>query len=48
MHRWDNNIKMYFKQIELEVLNWVYLARDRNECRTIVNTVIYCHVLGVV
>jgi hypothetical protein len=36
---------MYFKEIHREVLNWVHLARDRNEWRAVVNTIIDCDVL---
>jgi hypothetical protein len=27
---WENNIKRYLKEIELEEVNWMYLAQDRD------------------
>jgi hypothetical protein len=37
--RWEDNIKMGFKEISLEDVNWIHLAQDRNIWRSLVNTV---------
>jgi hypothetical protein len=29
-HRWEDNIKMYLKEIEWEVMDWIHLAQDRD------------------
>jgi hypothetical protein len=34
----EDNIKMGFKEIELEVVNWIQVAPDKNQWRTHVNT----------
>jgi hypothetical protein len=36
---WDDNIKMDFREIEFGDVDWIYLARDRDKWRAIVNTV---------
>jgi hypothetical protein len=28
-HRWEDNIKMYLKEIGWEVMDWICLAQDR-------------------
>ena len=28
-HRWENKIKIYYNEIELEGWDWIYLAQDR-------------------
>jgi len=38
-HRWEVNIIMDFREIELEVMDWVHLAQDRDKLRAAVNTV---------
>jgi hypothetical protein len=37
--RWDDNIKMDFKLIGWEVIDRIHQAQDRNQWRTVVNTV---------
>jgi hypothetical protein len=39
-HRWRYNIKMDLWEIELEGVDWVYLAQDRGRWRALVNSVI--------
>jgi hypothetical protein len=34
-HRWEDNIKMYLREIGLEGVDWIHLAQDR----VLVNTV---------
>jgi hypothetical protein len=36
---WEDNIKMDTKELELEDVNWNYLAQDRNRRRAVGNTV---------
>jgi hypothetical protein len=35
--RWWDNIKMYFKKYD--GMDWIHLGQDRDEWRTLVNTV---------
>jgi hypothetical protein len=37
--RWEDNIKMDRREIWLEGVNWIHLAQDRGQWRTLVNTV---------
>jgi hypothetical protein len=37
--RWEDNIKMDLREIELDVANWIQLAQDRVQSRAFVNTV---------
>jgi hypothetical protein len=37
--RWDDNIKMNFREIGWGAMNWIRLAKDRDQWRTFVNTV---------
>jgi hypothetical protein len=37
---WDDNIKMHLKEIEWAILDWIYLAQQKNHCQVVVNTVI--------
>jgi hypothetical protein len=37
--RWENDIKMNFKEIGYEDVDWVYLAQDRVQWRALWNTV---------
>jgi hypothetical protein len=39
VHRWEDNIKMYFKETECEGMDWMHLAQDRDQWRAVVNTV---------
>ena len=36
--RWVDNIKMYLKEIGVDVRNWIDSAEDRNYWRTLVNS----------
>jgi hypothetical protein len=36
--RWENNIRMDFKKIGREVVNWMHLTQDRVQWRALVNT----------
>jgi hypothetical protein len=38
-HRWEDNIKMYLREIGIDGVNWIWLAWDRVQCRAFVNTV---------
>jgi hypothetical protein len=38
-HRWDDNIKMYLREIGIDGVTWFWLARDRVQLRAFVNTV---------
>jgi hypothetical protein len=38
--RWVNNIKMDLREIGCDDMDWIDLARDRDQCRALVNTVI--------
>jgi hypothetical protein len=37
--RWENNIKMYLKEIEIYGTNWIQLAQDRVQWQAFVNMV---------
>ena len=37
--RWEDNIKMDFKEVECGDMNWIYLAQDRDRWRALVNAV---------
>jgi hypothetical protein len=37
--RWEDNIKIYLREIRWSRMNWIDLAQDRNQWRTLVNTV---------
>jgi hypothetical protein len=45
-HRWVNNIKINLREIEWDVMDWVDLAQDRDQCRALVNTVMNLRVLN--
>jgi hypothetical protein len=36
---WDGNIKMDLKGIEWEIVDWIHLAWQRNQCHAVMNTV---------
>jgi hypothetical protein len=38
-HRWEDNIGMNLREIGWEVVDWMHLAQDRDQWRTLVNTV---------
>jgi hypothetical protein len=37
--RWEDNINMDLREIAFGVVDWIHLARDRDRCRALVNTV---------
>jgi hypothetical protein len=37
--RWEDNIRMNLIEIEWEIVDWIHLAQDRDQKRTLVNTV---------
>jgi hypothetical protein len=39
IRRWVDNIKMDLREIEWEGMDWIDLAQDRDQWRTLVNTV---------
>jgi hypothetical protein len=43
-HRWEDNIKIYFKEIWLEGLNWINLAQERGLWWAVVNKVMILQV----
>jgi len=45
MHRWEDNTKMYLKELECEVVDWIYPIQDRVQLRGLVNTKMYLRVL---
>jgi hypothetical protein len=36
--RWVDNIKMDLREIGWDGMDWIELAQDRDQCRTLVNT----------
>jgi hypothetical protein len=39
-HRWEDNIRMDLREVVEESVNWVHLAQDNDQFRTVVNTVV--------
>ena len=39
-YKWEDNIKMDFKKVNLEGVDWNDLARDKDEFRTVVKAMI--------
>jgi hypothetical protein len=37
--RWEDNIRMDLREIESEFVDWMRLAQDKDQSRTVVNTV---------
>jgi hypothetical protein len=37
--RWEDNIKMDFREMGIDGANWIHLAQDRVQWRALVNTV---------
>jgi hypothetical protein len=37
--RWEDNIKMDLQEVGCEDMDWIKLAQDRDNCRTLVNAV---------
>jgi len=40
MRRWQDHIRMNFKEIIFEVVGWMHLAQDRDQWWDLVNTVV--------
>ena len=38
-HRWEDNIKIDLKEVGYDTRNWMYLAKDRQQCRTYLRSV---------
>jgi hypothetical protein len=38
-HRWEDNIKMYLREIGFGDVDWIHWAQDRDRWRALVNTV---------
>jgi hypothetical protein len=38
-HKWEDNIKIYLKEIGFEDVDWIHLAHDKVQSRALVNTV---------
>jgi len=39
IRRWEVNIRMDLKERVWEVVDWMHLVQDRDQCRALVNTV---------
>jgi hypothetical protein len=39
-HRWEGNIKMDFREIIWDGVNWIDMVQDRDQWRALVNTVL--------
>jgi ribosome biogenesis protein Nip4 len=37
--RWEDNIRMYLREIGCEVVDWIHLAQDTDQWWALVNTV---------
>jgi hypothetical protein len=38
-HKWEDNIKLYIKEIDLDVMDWINVAQDRDKWWHVVNMV---------
>jgi hypothetical protein len=38
-HRWEDNIKMYLREVGWGGMDWINLAQDRDRWRAVVNAV---------
>jgi len=38
-HRWEANIRMDLREVWQKGMDWMHLAQDRDECQSLVNTV---------
>jgi hypothetical protein len=39
-HRWEDNTKMYLREVGLGAMDWIDLAQDRDQWRALVNTIV--------
>jgi hypothetical protein len=37
--RWEDNIKMDFRKMEWDAMDWINLVQDMDQCRALLNTV---------
>jgi hypothetical protein len=37
--KWENNIRVDIRETGWEVVDWVHLAQDKDQCRALANTV---------
>jgi hypothetical protein len=44
--RWEDGMKMDLREIDLEAVEWIYLAEDRDRWRAVVNAVMNLLVLA--
>jgi hypothetical protein len=44
MHIWEDNIRMYLEGTGWEGMDWISLAKDKDQQQASVNTVINCQV----
>jgi hypothetical protein len=40
LHRWEDNIKIDFREIEWDSMDWIHLAQGRDQWSALVNMVI--------
>jgi hypothetical protein len=45
IHRWEDNIRMDLRQIGWSDMDWIDLARDRDQRSAVVNTIMNIRVL---
>jgi hypothetical protein len=38
--RWEDNIKIYFREVECESMDWIELAQDRDRWWALVNKIV--------
>jgi hypothetical protein len=38
-HKWDDNVRMYLREIGWKGVYWIHLAQERNQWRALANTV---------
>jgi hypothetical protein len=36
--RWEDNIRMYFREVGWDGMDWIHLAQDRDQWRALANT----------
>jgi hypothetical protein len=49
-HRWEDNIKMYLREVGCGGMDWIELAQDRDRWRALVNVVMnfgFCRMWGI-
>ena len=43
--RWEDNIKMDFKEMGVDVMNWMEIAQIRDGCRAFINANLITHII---